>query len=267
LNANPARALLAVLEAADPSAKVEAAIAARDAQIDTLDLANWPPAPARPGRPSRPILVPPADVERRRLGTPEGRIALLHALAHIEFNAIDLAFDLAVRFAPAIAAEGLDPQAFVKDWAAVGADEARHFRLLCERLSELGAAYGDLPAHGGLWDNAEATADDVLARLAVAPMALEARGLDVTPNLISRLKAVGDRGSATVLDLIYRDEIGHVSSGVRWFQAICAGRELDPESSFRRLVGERLAGGLKPPFNHGARANAGLRLAFYAGTD
>lgn len=201
---------------------------------------------------------------RRRLSSAAGRVALLHAVAHIEFNAIDLAFDMAARFAPAIDAADLDADRFVADWIGVGADEARHFDLVCDRLKALGAAYGDLPAHGGLWEAADATADDALARLAVAPMVLEARGLDVTPDMIAKLKAVGDDESAGVLQVIYRDEIGHVATGRRWFDALCAARGSDPETTFKRLVRARFRGLLKPPFNTEARAAAGLPERYYA---
>lgn len=221
------------------------------------------PPPARPARPAQPVLVPPGQVPRRRLGTLQGRVALLHALAHIEFNAIDLGLDMAARFADKIEAEGLDAAAFVADWVRIAADEARHFQLLENRLRALGARYGDLPAHDGLWTAAEATSADPLARLAVAPMALEARGLDVTPAMIERLYAVGDPESAAILEVIHREEVGHVAAGVRWFEALCRVRRLAPEATFRRLVAEHLAGGLKPPFNAAARAKAGFAVSYY----
>jgi uncharacterized ferritin-like protein (DUF455 family) len=171
---------------------------------------------------------------------------------------------MALRFAPALAAAGLDAAQFVNDWAKVGGDEARHFRLINSRLETFGSAYGGLPAHDGLWRSAEATSDDVLARLAIAPMALEARGLDVTPALADRLRRAGDNESAEIVSVIYRDEIGHVSVGVRWFNLICSHRGIEPQPTFRLLIGERLAGGLKPPFNGPARAAAGLDPGFYA---
>lgn len=229
-----------------------------------LDEENLAP-PDAPARPERPILLPPQAVPRRRLGSFEGRIALLHALAHIELNAVDLAFDMAARFEGEIVEAGLDPAAFIRDWFAVGAEEARHFALLDGRLRELGSAYGELPAHGALWESATRTADSVLARLAIAPMVLEARGLDVTPGLARRLSLAGDEASAHILDLIYREEIGHVAAGARWFNLVCDARGVDPATEFARLVGERFAGGLKPPFNLAARSAAGLPEAFYAG--
>jgi len=161
----------------------------------------------RPARPGRPRLCPPRDMPRRRnFGTPAGRIALLHALAHIELNAIDLAWDIVARFA-----RDDTPHAFCDDWVHVAAEEAEHFALLADRLAALGAAYGELPAHDGLWEAAAATAHDLLARLAVVPLVLEARGLDVTPEMICRLERAGDAGSAAILRCIYEDEIGHVA--------------------------------------------------------
>lgn len=220
--------------------------------------------PDRPARPEKPALVAPGAVPRRRLGSLEGRIALLHAVAHIEFNAIDLAVDMALRFVPQIAREGLDWRAFAADWTAVGGEEAQHFRLVMSRLRGLGSYYGALPAHDGLWQSAAATADDVLARLAIAPLVLEARGLDVTPGMIEKLGRAGDAESTSVLSIIYREEIGHVAKGVRWFEAVCAGRGLEPASTFRTLVETRYAGVLKAPFNRSARACAGLKEAYYA---
>lgn len=222
-------------------------------------------APSRPARPAQPHLVPPHAVPRRRPGTRAGRIALLHALAHIEFNAIDLAFDMALRFCGAIGAAGLDQRRFVADWFAVGHDEARHFTMLNERLGALGAAYGESPAHDGLWHAAEQTSDDALARLAIAPMVLEARGLDVTPGMIEKLSAAGDHDSADILRVILREEVDHVRKGHQWFDALCAARALDPRAHFRALVSERFAGRLKPPFNEDARREAGLMPDFYSG--
>lgn len=219
--------------------------------------------PSRPARPARPALVQPGEVPRRKLGSAEGRATLLHAIAHIEFNAIDLAFDMAARFSPEIAAEGLDAAAFAADWIRIGGEEARHFRLISDRLSAFGCAYGDLPAHDGLWEAAEKTSHDVLARLAIAPLILEARGLDVTPEMMERLRGVGDQDSAAVLEVIYSEEVGHVACGKRWFDALCAARRLDPTAAFHALRDEFFAGRLKPPFNHEARGRAGLPRGFY----
>jgi len=196
--------------------------------------------------------------KRRAFGARAGRVALLHALAHIELNAIDLAWDLVARFAGA----GL-PRGFFDDWVGVAGEEACHFQLLARRLAELGAGYGDLPAHDGLWEAAAATADDLLARLAVVPLVLEARGLDVTPEMAARLERVGDEESAEILRRIYRDEIGHVATGLRWFDQICVARGLSPEAVFQDRVRRFFKGELKPPFNHRARDAAGFPRSYY----
>jgi len=216
--------------------------------------------PARPARPERPPLQPPRDMKRRRnLGSPAGRIALIHALAHIELNAIDLGWDIIARFS----GEDL-PDQFFADWVGVAAEEAEHFALLDARLATLGASYGDLPAHDGLWEAAANTAHDLLARLAVVPLVLEARGLDVTPEMIRRLERAGDVESAAILDRLYADEIGHVAVGARWFETLCRARYLDPVATFRDRVSRHFTGALKPPFNDAARTAAGLRREFYA---
>jgi uncharacterized ferritin-like protein (DUF455 family) len=213
--------------------------------------------PERPARPARPLLLAPRDMARRR-GGKDGRVALLHALAHIELNAIDLAWDIIARFA----ADDL-PRQFYDDWVAVAAEEARHHALLAERLAALGAAYGDLPAHDGLWQAAQATAHDLLARLAVVPLVLEARGLDVTPAMIERLEQGGDHASAGVLRLIYADEIGHVAAGQRWFEWLALRRGLEPVAAYQALVRRCFTGALKPPFNRSGRDAAGLPAHFY----
>jgi len=205
------------------------------------------------------MLRPPKEMAKRRaFGSPAGRIALLHALAHIELNAIDLAWDLVARFAGA----GL-PRGFFDDWVGVAGEEACHFELLAGRLAELGAGYGDLPAHDGLWEAAAATADDLLARLAVVPLVLEARGLDVTPEMAARLERVGDAESAAILRRILDDEIGHVAIGLRWFDHLCLDRGLSPQAVFHERVRRFFKGELKPPFNHAARAAAGFPRHYY----
>jgi len=217
----------------------------------------------QPARPAHPVLIAPGDVPRRRLNTVPGRIALLHAVAHIEFNAIDLAFDMVARFA---CDEALAPEArhaFVDDWIGVGDDEARHFRLITDRLADMDAQYGDLPAHNGLWDAAMATRDSLPARLAVAPLVLEARGLDVTPGMIDRLVSAGDTVSADCLRVIYAEEVGHVAAGARWFRHVAARAQRDPVDWFKTLVGQHFSGGLKPPFNAEARLKADLPPEFY----
>lgn len=203
------------------------------------------------GRPEKPALTRPRGVARRSLHTPEGRKAFMHAIAHIEFNAINLAADAVHRFRDM-------PRDYYGDWIAVAADEARHFGLLQRYLHKLGCHYGDLPAHGGLWDMAERTAHDVLARMALVPRVLEARGLDVTPAMIERLQAAGDDEGAEILKIIYQEEIGHVAAGSRWFRYLCARRGLEPKSAFRNLVHTHFTGELRGPFNMEARIMAGF---------
>lgn len=203
-----------------------------------------------PGRPERPLLIAPRDVPRRGLGSEAGRAALIHAVAHIEFNAINLALDACWRFREM-------PAAYYRDWLSVAQDEARHFTLLSARLAQLGVAYGDLPAHNGLWEAAEKTAHDVLVRMALVPRVLEARGLDVTPGMIARLQEVGDAETVAILEIILRDEVGHVAVGTRWFVHVCAQRGLQARSTFRQLLGEHRVR-LRPPLNHAARHQAGF---------
>jgi uncharacterized ferritin-like protein (DUF455 family) len=255
-----AHACRRVLLAAEPRDKVRAARAAarawRRGGLEHRFDVDMPEAPARPARPE---LLPPSRMPKRgRGGSERGRIAMLHALAHIEYSAIDLAFDLAGRFG------GGFPRGFVDDWLAVGADEAIHFALLDRRLRALGSFYGELPAHDGLWEAAAATAHDPLARLAVVPMVLEARGLDVTPAAIARFEAAGDARSAAILGRIYRDEIRHVAAGSRWFRCGCESQRIGPVSAWKRLVAAHFRGVLKPPFNDSARDEAGLSRDYYA---
>lgn len=257
-------AALRVLKTSAPDEKCSAAIEAAAAfDLDRFSVGSGPLPPARPARPESPALCAPTAVPKRRFGTVEGRAATLHALAHIEFNAIDLAFDMAARFAAEIAASGLSPDEFVFDWFRIGAEEAGHFALAARRLGDLGSHYGAFPAHDGLWDAAIETADSVLARLAIAPMVLEARGLDVTPGMAQRFRKAGDEETARIIDRIQRDEIGHVAAGVRWFTRLCAARGTDPAETFRALVRKRFRGVLKPPFNHEARGLAGLPTCYY----
>jgi uncharacterized ferritin-like protein (DUF455 family) len=181
----------------------------------------------------------------------EGRAALVHAVAHIEFNAINLAWDAALRFS------GM-PEGYYRDWAGVAADEARHFGMLSARLEELGHAYGDFDAHNGLWELAVKTSDSCLARMALVPRVLEARGLDVTPGMIARLRSVGDDTTAGILEVILREEVAHVAAGTRWFRWCCERDGRDPVATFHDLLRERLAGGLRGPFNPDARRAAGF---------
>jgi uncharacterized ferritin-like protein (DUF455 family) len=255
-----AAAAASVLGTADARAKAEASRAAaarwRAGGIAAIGTAT---APERPARPPRPELKAPREMPRRRAaGTTETRVALLHAVAHIELNAIDLAWDIVARFtAPEL------PRAFFDDWVRVGDDEARHFLLLADRLAALGAGYGDLPAHDGLWQAAHETRHDLLARLAIVPLVLEARGLDVTPAMIARLERLGDAESAAALRVIYADEIGHVAAGRRWFEWLCERRRSAPVETWRALVRTHFKGALKPPFNDEARAKAGFASAYY----
>jgi len=251
----------AVLDCPEPMAKVRLAKACgRSLAAGTIAEIGLAAAPPRPARPTRPRLCAPRHMARRRAaGSRAGRIALYHALAHIELNAIDLAWDIVARFTH----ESL-PRSFYDDWVTVAGEEARHFGLVRERLAGLGAAYGDLPAHDGLWQAAEATADDLGARLAVVPLVLEARGLDVTPAMIAKLRAANDGTTADILEIIYQDEIGHVRIGQRWFAFTCAARGLEPESAWRGYVATYFKGGLKPPFNTAARDAAGMPESWYA---
>jgi len=197
--------------------------------------------------------------KRRGGGSHAGHIALLHAIAHIELNAIDLAWDIIARFADTDL-----PRSFFDDWAAVAGEEAEHHALLAARLAAFGASYGDLPAHDGRWEAAASTAHGLLAGVAVVPLVLEARGLDVTPAMIVRLERFGDGESAAVLRRIYADEIGHVATGMRWFNFLCARRGLSPAATYEAMVRQHFKGMLKPPFNDEARAAAGFPPGFNA---
>lgn len=258
MTATLSHACRAVLETADPHAKVmRARQAARDWRLGRLAHSFDTPMPDRPARPNVPELLPPNRMPKRKSGSERGRVALLHALAHIEFVAIDLAFDMAGRFG------GQFPRAFIDDWMRVGADEAMHFALLDRRLRHMGSFYGALPAHDGLWEAAEETAYDPVARLAIVPMVLEARGLDVTPATVARFAQQGDLASAAILERIYKDEIRHVSAGTRWFKTSCAALGVDPATHWQKLVELHFRGMLMPPFNDSARAASGLTQDFY----
>ncbi len=206
---------------------------------------------AVPGHPDKPQLVAPGKVERRRLSTPHGQAALIHALTHIEFNAINLALDAAYRFRDM-------PRDFYRDWLQVAAEEAYHFTLLRDHLRTQGYDYGDFTAHNGLWEMAVKTAHDPMIRMALVPRLLEARGLDVTPGISTRLASCGDSRAVEILDIIQRDEVGHVAIGNRWYGYLCRQRGLDPIATFRCLLTEYDAPALRPPFNMTARAQAGF---------
>ena len=249
------RGALRALRLAAPAAKC-AAVAQLDVQLRAggLDLdaeARLDEPDGVPGRPPRPLLVPPAEVPRRSARSREGRAALLHALTHIEFNAINLALDATWRF-PGMPAE------YYRDWLAVARDEAEHFQLLEQRLAAHGAVYGDCTAHDGLWEMARKTGGDVLDRMALVPRVLEARGLDASPALIAKLRGAGDEDSARVVERILHDEVAHVAAGNRWFEWLCGTRGLDPIGEFRRLARRHEAPRLRPPLNLEARRRAGF---------
>jgi len=203
------------------------------------------------GRPGRPELVPPGRLAHRRIGTPEGQAALVHAVAHIEFNAINLACDAIYRFREM-------PDAYYADWATVAAEEAYHFSLLQGRLEGLGYRYGDFPAHNGLWELAVSTAGDPLLRMALVPRVMEARGLDVTPGMMERFASVGDQETVDILTIILRDEVGHVEAGSRWFRYLCDQRGLEPEATYFSLLEQHFAGGIRCPLHKAARREAGF---------
>ncbi len=256
-----AAAIRAALLTPDPRGKVMAARAvARDWRLGRLDFAFDVAMPDRPARPAAPQLISPTRMPKRgRGGSLRSRIALWHSIAHIEFSAIDLALDAGGRFGGQMGKE------FVCDWLRVAAEEAMHFALIQRRLRELGSHYGALPAHEGLWDAAYETRHDVAARMAVVPMVLEARGLDVTPMMIERLMQTGDAAGAKVLKRILDDEIRHVGFGSKHFLKLCEIRRESPENLWKALVAQHFRGSVKPPFNDSARATAGLSRSFYAG--
>lgn len=239
----------------DPAAKVAATRVVAQAFSDGVLLPSPPLMPvgdtAEAGRPERPHLVPPRKLPQRGLGTDEGRAAFAHAIAHIEFNAINLAWDAVWRF------DGM-PEAFYADWVRVADDEARHFGLLDTRLQQFGFRYGDFDAHDGLWDMARRTAHSCLERMALVPRVLEARGLDVTPAMIDRLTAIGDMDTVAILDVILREEVAHVAAGSHWFRWCCEREGVDPASTFDALVAAHARGSVRKPFNLAARAAAGF---------
>lgn len=214
--------------------------------------------PPQPARPPLPVLLDPRDVPRRRPGTPTGRIALLHALAHIELNAVDLHWDIIARFSHVPL-----PLGYYDDWVKAADDEAKHFNLISDCLEAAGSSYGAMPAHAGMWRAAEDTADDLLGRLAVVPMVLEARGLDVSPAMIDLFRKAGDSGALAALEIIYAEEVAHVAYGSKWFNFLCGRHDQDPKDAFHALVRKYFHGSLKPPFNEEKRAEAGIPPDFY----
>src|SRR5690242_4729316 len=243
------------LDAADPAEKLRLTHATWQA-LQAGELAPDAAAPAplpigAPGRPTRPVLVSARQVPQRGLGTPEGRAALVHAAAHSEFNAINLAWHAVSRFR-------CMPADYYRDWASCAHDGARHFSLLSDRLAELGHAYGDFDAHNGLWEMAEKTAHHDTARMALVPRVLEARGLDVTPGMIERLRHAGDERTIAVLEVILREEVAHVAAGTRWYRWCCERDGIDPFDAFFDLLRDYLGVSLRGPFNRPARLEAGF---------
>ncbi len=249
---------LSSADTAEKCARVDRMADAWDARRLSLVARPRIQIPSRPGRPERPQLVAPNKVPRRSLNSRRGIIALLHSIAHIELNAIDLALDIIARFSNVNM-----PRSFFDGWVRVAREESKHFGLLQNRLGDFGAAYGDLPAHDGLWEAAQRTEGDITARLAVVPLVLEARGLDVTPGLIRQIEALGDDKTAAIFRTIYEDEMGHVAVGAKWFRFLCFKQGIEPAARFQELVRRHFRGPLKPPFNELARAKIGVTPGFY----
>ncbi|MES0809124.1 ferritin-like domain-containing protein [Roseibium sp. SCPC15] len=252
----------AIVATPDTSEKVRLAFAVSKAwfqrKLALGTLSKDGPMPHRPGRPDKPVLLAPRDMPKRSLTGKAGRLALIHSLAHIELNAVDLTWDLVGRFA-----DTRLPRSYYDDWVRVGLEEAKHFSMLQDRLAGLDAAYGDLPAHDGLWQAAQDTGHDLAARLAIIPLVLEARGLDITPPMIEKAREIGDEETAKCLDIIYRDEKFHVAFGAKWFRFLCDRQGIRPEPAFHTFVRRHFRGSLKPPFNDRARSEAGLTPGFY----
>jgi uncharacterized ferritin-like protein (DUF455 family) len=214
--------------------------------------------PDFPARPARPELLPPREMPKRKPGSPAGRQALLHAVAHIELNAVDLHWDIIARFS-----DQPMPMGFYDDWVKSGDEEAKHFNLICDCLEAMGSHYGAFPAHASMWRAAEDTAQDLLGRLAVVPMVLEARGLDVTPGMIAIFRAAGEAQAVAAMEVIYAEEVAHVAYGSKWFNWLCGRQGDDPKEMFHMLVRRYFHGALKPPFNEEKRAEAGIPPDFY----
>lgn len=253
----------AVLECADGRAKTALSrdfaaqwrAAREDGTSPPVGHAN---PPSHPARPEQPELLSPRDVPRRKPGTPAGRAALLHAVAHIELNAVDLHWDIIARFT-----DVKMPLGFYDDWVKAADEESKHFNLMCDCLEASGSHYGALPAHAGMWRAAQDTESDLMGRLAVVPMVLEARGLDVTPGMIEIFRKAGEAQAVAALEEIYAEEVAHVAYGSKWFHFLCGRHDLDPKDKFHALVRTYFKGALKPPFNEEKRAEAGLPPDFY----
>ena len=253
-----------VLNTADGRAKTELSRAHAAAWLASRKPGATPMAvgrgvpPLHPARPARPELLSPREVPRRRPGSPAGRIALLHAVAHIELNAVDPHWDIIARFGHVPM-----PMGFYDDWVRAADDESRHFQLMCACLDGMGSHYGALPAHAGMWRAAEDTRDDLPGRLAVVPMVLEARGLDVTPGMIEIFRKAAATEAVAALETIYAEEVAHVAYGSKWFHFLCGRENRDPKEAFHDLVQRYFHGALKPPFNDEKRAEAGIPPDFY----
>ncbi len=265
MNTRPTLTSLAcsVLTTSDGREKTRVSHAAAKLWFDSVKSGNpleigTSQPPHNPNRPIYPELLPPNKMPKRRTGSLKGRIALLHAIAHIELNAVDLHWDIIPRFANINM-----PRGYFDDWVKAADEESKHFNLLCDRLEALGSHYGAMPAHAGMWRAAQDTADDFIGRLAIVPMVLEARGLDVTPGMIELFKRADDPETVKTLEIIYAEEVGHVAYGSKWFHFLCGRHEHDPKDCFHALVEKYFAGGLKPPFNDEKRAEAGLPPDFY----
>jgi len=247
---------LAILANADPQAKVSQLFSLFEGyqnQQITLDITHQLDAQgiSFPGRPIKPELVLPKLVPKRRMDTLEGRAGLLHSLAHIEFNAMNLALDAVWRFSDM-------PKEYYEDWLKVAKEEAYHFSLVNEHLHSIGFGYGDFPAHNSLWEMVERTTDSVMARMALVPRTMEARGLDAVPSIRDRFKQIKEDRAVEILEIILRDEIGHVLIGNRWFNFLCSKENLSPITAYRELAAKYRAPVLKPPFNMEARKRAGF---------
>lgn len=262
LNGGLAQAAERVLRTSGPNEKTalsrRIATAWRKARKEGVPETGRADPPDFPARPELPVLKDPREMPRRRPGTQAGRIALLHAIAHIELNAVDLHWDVVARFSD----RGM-PIGFFDDWVQAADDESKHFGLLSDRLEALGSHYGALDAHAGMWRAAEMTMENLPARLAVVPMVLEARGLDVTPGMIEMFKKAGDSETVSALEVIYSEEVAHVAYGSKWFHFLCGRDNADPKPRFHDLVRTYFDGQLKPPFNDEKRAEAGLPPDFY----
>ncbi len=234
----------------------------RAGELDLEETAS-PQITLTAGRPAQPELVAPRRLRSRRLGTAAGHAAMIHAIAHIEFNAINLALDAVYRFRQL-------PRDYYDDWLRIADEERHHFQLITERLQQLGYHYGDFPAHNGLWERAEETATDPLLRMALVPRLLEARGLDVNPMIMEKLYRIGDHDTLPILEVILQDEIGHVEAGTVWFRHLCAERGVEPDGEFEQLVRSHMAHTIRAPFHRQGRIKAGFserELAFLDALD